>query len=87
MRTYKNDLTGRTLGRLKVIRLYRRCKVGGVGPLIALWLTECSCSPGREHIVSEKSLLHPTKPAKSCGCLQAESRRRKKGPRKAKVTA
>ena len=75
VKTYKHDLTGKTFGRLTVIRLYRRCKIGGVGPVTALWLTECSCTPGKEHIVSQKSLLHPTKPCKSCGCLQAECRK------------
>jgi len=75
LKTYKHDLTGQTFGKLTVIRLYRRCKIGGVGPVTALWLTECSCTPGREHVVSQKSLLHPTKPARSCGCLQAEVRK------------
>lgn len=75
VKTYKHELAGKKFGRLTVIRLYRRCKIGGVGPVTALWLTECSCSPGKEHIVSQRSLLHPTKPCGSCGCLQAEVRK------------
>jgi hypothetical protein len=75
VKIYKHELAGQTFGRLTVIRLYRRCKIGGVGPVTALWLTTCECTPGREHVVSQKSLLHPTKPARSCGCIQAEARK------------
>jgi hypothetical protein len=60
------DLTGQLFGRLTAIR-----RAGTYVNRKALW--QCRCSCGKTHYVDSSSLRRGL--TKSCGCLQAESRR------------
>lgn len=57
------DLTGKTFGRLTVVR-----RVGTDRNKKPLWLCKCSC--GKEKLVISQSLINGV--TKSCGCLQRE---------------
>ena len=61
----KVDFTGRTFGRLEVLRLHERLQKE------AYWFCKCAC--GTEKIVSGGSLRNG---AKSCGCVRIEASRR-----------
>lgn len=56
-----NDLTGRTFGKLKVIK-----RVENLGAHAA-FLCECSC--GNQVIVKGTALTRRNKPVRSCGCI------------------
>ena len=67
----RKDLTGRTFGRLKVIKLVDSVlvkKPSGHHKRKVLWLCKCSC--GKTHIASSNSLS--TKNTLSCGCYNLE---------------
>lgn len=57
----KNDLEGKTFGRLKVLRLVGKDKRNK-----ALW--ECKCECGNIVVIARNNLLRGN--TKSCGCLQ-----------------
>lgn len=57
------DITGRTFGRLTVVR-----RAGQARSRAALWLCRCSC--GRSLVARQDNLLDGT--TQSCGCLRAE---------------
>ena len=64
----KVDLTGRTFGRLTVIKyVYSKNKK-------RWWL--CSCACGGTTILPTNHLTRKTEPVRSCGCLGVEARRR-----------
>ena len=65
----KEDLTGRTFGRLTVIRQVEDC-VRANGKHMPQWLCECSCSEHNKIIVLGHSLK--TGNTRSCGCIQKE---------------
>lgn len=59
------DMTGKTFGRLKVLKRVENTKEGR-----AQWLCECSCSEHKQVIVQGKYLRNGD--TQSCGCLQKE---------------
>ena len=59
LKRFKEDMTGKEFGMLKVIKYAGSKK--GVG---SLWLCKCEC--GNEKVMSRKTLIGGTK---SCGCL------------------
>ena len=66
----KEDLTGRTFGRLKVLKQVEDY-VAPDGRHIDQWLCECNCIENNKIIVIGKSLKSGN--TKSCGCLKRES--------------
>ena len=66
----KEDLTGRTFGRLTVLE-QTDDRILGRGEHIAQWLCECSCSDKNKVIVSGYNLKKKNG-TRSCGCLQRE---------------
>lgn len=63
-----NDLTGKKIGRLKVIRFERSVKRSS-NNAINYWLCKCDC--GNEKIVPHRSLTRRNF-TQSCGCLHKE---------------
>jgi hypothetical protein len=68
---FKN-LTGKTFGRLKVVKYLGRC-YGSNGGFSNFWLANCSC--GEKDVVVETS--HFGKDTNSCGCLREDKLREK----------
>lgn len=69
-RNIRNDLTGRTFGRLTVVSFSHKNKTGS-----AYWLCRCEC--GKLVTVQGGSLCNGN--SKSCGCLGRELRREATG--------
>ena len=67
----KEDLTGKTFGRLTVIEQYED-KILPSGEHCAQWLCECSCQAHNRVVVIGKNLKSKTCPTRSCGCLAKE---------------
>jgi hypothetical protein len=66
--TQINDLVGKDIGRLTVVR-----QSGSNGRGRAMWLCQCSC--GNEKVILGDHLIRRDKKGvRSCGCLQRESR-------------
>lgn len=67
----RENLTGRTFGRLTVLE-QAEDYVGPDGRHQAQWLCECECENHTLVIVRGSSLKKKTKPTQSCGCLWRE---------------
>lgn len=67
----KNNLIGKTFGRLTVLSRANDY-VSPKGIHTAQWVCECSCSEHNRIVVRGSFLTQRTKPTQSCGCLQKE---------------
>lgn len=67
----KEDLTGKTFGRLTVIQQADDYVEPLSGTRHAQWLCECSCEEHNQVVVMQSSLKKKN-PTQSCGCLQKE---------------
>lgn len=65
----KSELTGKTLGRLKIIKQIPN-KTTSNGNSYVYWLCECSCGNFKE--IKGAALTNHKEPTLSCGCLQKE---------------
>ena len=65
----KEDLVGRTFGRLTVLERVEDC-VSAKGKHYAQWLCSCSCEPNKQIIVRGNNLT--SNKVKSCGCVRKE---------------
>ena len=76
----KEDLTGKTFGRLKVLKQVED-KVSKNGIRNAAWLCECSCEEHNLVIISGRELKRKGRGERSCGCWAREQliKRNKKG--------
>ena len=67
----REDLTGKTFGRLTVIKQVKD-NVCSNGTHEAMWLVECNCKEHTQFVVRGHSLK--SKMTQSCGCLRNERR-------------
>ena len=67
----KNDLTGRTFGRLTVLE-QTEDHIYPNGGRCAMWKCECNCDAHNILIVRGSALTKKYKPTRSCGCLRSE---------------
>ena len=67
----KNDLTGRTFGRLTVLEQVED-HIYPNGGRCAMWKCECNCDEHNILIVRGSALTKKYKPTRSCGCRRSE---------------
>lgn len=68
----KQDLTGQTFGRLKVIRQGEDYVNPTTGTHYATWVCLCSCGNPNEITIIQSNLKRKNG-TNSCGCIQKES--------------
>lgn len=76
----KEDLTGKTFGRLVVLEQVEDY-ISPKGEHEAKWKCQCSCSNHTITYVTGKNLKRKRKPTASCGCLMIEKNRMSKKKR------